>query len=673
MTFPFLYFGHAPADWYEGANFGHVVEVQLRDSPSAQQRETLATLFEHRFAKGPVTVSPRQPWSWSGAYFCFSFGERWSGAGKSAFSAVTDFLLEVHRQTPIAEAQLWSARENGDSRWHLWTLTQRAHPSPRPVYHYEPANLIFLAKRDPALGKYALDPLFEKARENARTSQTISQAVTMEGPLRLVPVEKPALRIPTPEELALFETPDPSLNLRKPPVMHGDYAEKFANRVWAWRYENSARVSFIYLDDAGIKKTLQFQGKMSAQDFAIHLHGPFIHRSGCFAYFRLPNSVFELDFTTGTFQRRFSSAPGETIHALAWLEGDTWAMLSSQGLALLDMSTEKPRVLTNLPASRTRLNAIQNRLLVTSQWSDKPILFGAVDGQLKKLANVEIKAHFVDTDGEFVFIIKDGVYFRLEGWEPLVEEFVTKVRAKAAKSPKKKTDEWEAVECAAPPLPTFPEQSRPKALISAARSGARLVMYPSAPDVGPYFLRYDRLEAVTAEGLSRDSSLPGQSFRGMAISPSGQVAMAILRGENDSMATFAFFSLADGSWRFPEGTLDLANKDLRGCEAWDDTTLAVLVGGALSIWSFASGTAESLATADVPSALSLAVAPNRGMLAVLGTKKENVTLLRWNAGKLRKVARLPGRLVELHVYEDEFYGKDPEGQWSIVRVKAPTD
>lgn len=437
MTFPFLYFGHAPRDWYEGANLGHIVEVQLTSSPSALQRETIAGIFEERFAKGPAEASSNQPWQWAGPYFCFTFGERWSGAGRAAFSALTDFLLELHRFAPIAEVSLWSARESGDSRWHIWTLAQRPLPSPRPVYPFDPVNLIFPSKRDSTLGAYAPDLLFEQARQNARAANVVAQVSTIEGPLRLVPINTPAFREPSDEERSHFEKPDPSNTLRKPPIMHGDYVQKAYGRVWAWRYENNQRTALIYFDDAGKKKSFNHGGTMSNYDFTWHLHGPFMHNSGNHALFRLPNAVFELQFSTGVFTRRFESPPGEVIHSLAWLEGDTWGMLSAKSLTLVDMSGEQPQFSDSVPADRTNLRAARGQVFITSRWTDKPILFGVAAGQLKKLASVDFKAHSVDSDGESIFVNKDQVYFRLEGWEPLYEAFAVKARAKAEKERKK--------------------------------------------------------------------------------------------------------------------------------------------------------------------------------------------------------------------------------------------
>lgn len=438
MTFPFLYFGHAPADWYEGANLGHIVEVQLTSSPSLLQREYIAGLFEERFAKGPADISPSQPWQWAGPYFCFTFGERWSGAGRAAFSALTDFLLELHRHTRIAEVNLWSAREPGDSRWHVWTLSQQRVPSPRPLYQFDPVNLIFPSKRDATLGSYAPDPAFEQARKLSRAAAVVAQASALEGPLRLVPVTVPALGDASENELAHFEKPDPAHAQRKPPVMHGDYVQKACGRVSAWRYENDKRISYLYLDDAGHKQSLKPAGNISDYDYMWELHGPFVHGSGSHALFRLSHAVFELEFATGVFTRRFQAEAGEKIHWLAWLEGDIWGMLSSKGLTIIDLSGKEPQILANTPANRTALRAIRGQLLVASKWDEKPILFGFAAGQLKKLASLDMKAHFINSDGDSIFIMKDRVDFRLEGWEPLYEEFAIKARAKAEKARKKK-------------------------------------------------------------------------------------------------------------------------------------------------------------------------------------------------------------------------------------------
>ncbi len=439
MTFPFLYFGHAPFDWYEGANLGHIVEVQLTSSPSMLQREHLAGIFEERFAKGPAEIAANQPWQWTGRYFCFTFGERWSGAGRAAFSALTDFLLELHRFTPIAEVSLWSAREAGDSRWHNWTLTQQPLPSPRPVYLYDPVNLIFPAKRDSTLGTYAPDPIFEQARQNARRANVVAQVNTIEGPLRLEPATLHAFREPNEDERSQFDKPDPSNALRKPPIMHGDYAQKASGRVWAWRYENNLRTAFLYVDDTGTRQSLNHRGKLSNHEFTWELYGPFMHCSGNHALFRLPHTVFELQFSTGTFTRRFQSAPDEVIHCMAWLEGDMWGMLSSKGLSLVDMAGEQPKFSSTVPADRTYLRAARGQLFVASKWSEKPILFGVAAGQVKKLASIDIKAHFVDSDGESIFVTKDRLDFRLDGWEPLYEAFAIKARAKTEKTKKKVT------------------------------------------------------------------------------------------------------------------------------------------------------------------------------------------------------------------------------------------
>jgi hypothetical protein len=164
MSYPFLYWGRSPADWFEGANDGHTYEIRFANVLTAEQRVAVGRAFFASMKKGPATAAGDM-WQWAGAWTIFRVGEkRGRGGARAVFDHMDTVFRAIHEVAPIAEIVFWCARAPGEHPWDLWTREQGAAPAPGPTWRdYAPLGFHGRA-RDPGLGSGEPDTSFELAR-----------------------------------------------------------------------------------------------------------------------------------------------------------------------------------------------------------------------------------------------------------------------------------------------------------------------------------------------------------------------------------------------------------------------------------------------------------------------------------------------------------------------------
>lgn len=159
---PFLFWGHSPTDWFEGANEGHIYEVRFVNPPDGSARKAVARELTVALRAGSAVLGST-PLQWSGAWMLVFFGERRAGTARAAFAQVAEALAKVHRVVPIAEVVMLSARAPGASPWDQYTEATARRPKPGPPWR----GLVFLghySTRNTKLNAGSPDSAAEEAR-----------------------------------------------------------------------------------------------------------------------------------------------------------------------------------------------------------------------------------------------------------------------------------------------------------------------------------------------------------------------------------------------------------------------------------------------------------------------------------------------------------------------------
>jgi hypothetical protein len=166
-SFPFRFYGVAPRDWFEGANLGHLYELQFVTAPSATARRAIAAAFEAAAFASPVDVDA-DPWRWSGAWVVLFVGERAAGDARGTFAAMGELCKAIHAVAPLAQVVFHGARERGTTGWDAWSVKQQ-DPTPGPAWPGLDTSMgAYGTERAARKVSVSTDKAFEAARVAAR-------------------------------------------------------------------------------------------------------------------------------------------------------------------------------------------------------------------------------------------------------------------------------------------------------------------------------------------------------------------------------------------------------------------------------------------------------------------------------------------------------------------------
>lgn len=166
-SFPFRFYGIEPRDWFEGANLGHLYELQFVKAPSAATRRSIAEAFEAAAFASPVDVDA-DPWRWSGAWVALFVGERSAGDARGTFEAMGELCKAIHAVAPLAQVVFHGARERGTDGWDAWSVKQQ-EPTPGPAWPGLDTSMGAYGTERPARkASVSTDKAFEAARVAAR-------------------------------------------------------------------------------------------------------------------------------------------------------------------------------------------------------------------------------------------------------------------------------------------------------------------------------------------------------------------------------------------------------------------------------------------------------------------------------------------------------------------------
>lgn len=135
MSWPFRFYGAAPADWAEGANAGHALTVCFEEAPSEGALRQLGACWASS-TKG-TRIDPVSA-ACSSRVLRLVFGETEQGASGDHLDVQASFLRRAHEISPVHDAVYDNARDGSDA-WSAWSL-EYGPPAPRPAdYAASPA------------------------------------------------------------------------------------------------------------------------------------------------------------------------------------------------------------------------------------------------------------------------------------------------------------------------------------------------------------------------------------------------------------------------------------------------------------------------------------------------------------------------------------------------------
>jgi hypothetical protein len=170
VSFPFLFYGAAPSEWYGGGRLDY--EVRFTETPSATQRTAIAATVRTELAgKHEIRLDAHDRWHWAEAWARLVIRTRtmepdWTvffeevGALFRALHEVCAIELVVCRSVDAVHR----TRETDDP-WTAWSLVQRPEIGARPGWGSARAAHDRFASQAPALPIDAdFDAEFEAAR-----------------------------------------------------------------------------------------------------------------------------------------------------------------------------------------------------------------------------------------------------------------------------------------------------------------------------------------------------------------------------------------------------------------------------------------------------------------------------------------------------------------------------
>ena len=137
-SYPYLFYGYRPADWYEGGNNGYRIDLRFATEPDEEHKRLAEDAFT-KAAKGAAALAyDGDPWQWSGAWATLMCGDRQYKGGFFSYDELWRELARAvdaaHRVAPLGEVvnrNAWAYRD--DDQWTEWSVTRQARPgTPAP-------------------------------------------------------------------------------------------------------------------------------------------------------------------------------------------------------------------------------------------------------------------------------------------------------------------------------------------------------------------------------------------------------------------------------------------------------------------------------------------------------------------------------------------------------------
>ncbi len=171
MSFPFLFYGAHPAEWYGGGRLDY--EVRFVTTPVAADRVAIAAAVRARLAAlAEIRLDAYDPWRWAEAWTALVVRTRTSETDWTIFfEEVAELFRTIHGACAIELVVCRSVdtAPGEDDPWTVWTLATRPDIGARPRWDAKArTSQDRFAARGPRLPIDAtFDPSFEAARNAA--------------------------------------------------------------------------------------------------------------------------------------------------------------------------------------------------------------------------------------------------------------------------------------------------------------------------------------------------------------------------------------------------------------------------------------------------------------------------------------------------------------------------
>ena len=141
-SYPYLFYGRAPATWAEGDNFGHRLDLCFVTAPDEPTRRAAEAAFATAVSAG-AAVAYRGDCEWRGAWAIILFGARqgdWLDDDDATaefyvtmWREVADAVAAVHAVLPIREAVNRFVIDHGEEDgWTEWSVRRQTYPGVPP-------------------------------------------------------------------------------------------------------------------------------------------------------------------------------------------------------------------------------------------------------------------------------------------------------------------------------------------------------------------------------------------------------------------------------------------------------------------------------------------------------------------------------------------------------------
>lgn len=166
-SFPFLFYGAAPSEWYGGGRLDY--EVRFVGAPDAARRATIAaTVRADLAAKREIRLDTMDRWHWAEHWARLVIRTRTMETDWTIFfDEVGTLFRALHAATPIELVVCRSVdtARGTDDPWTEWSLSQRPDIGARPGWGSSRTAHDRFAAQGPAL---PIDATFDADFEAAR-------------------------------------------------------------------------------------------------------------------------------------------------------------------------------------------------------------------------------------------------------------------------------------------------------------------------------------------------------------------------------------------------------------------------------------------------------------------------------------------------------------------------
>ncbi len=168
MSFPFLFYGAAPAEWYGGGRLDY--EIRFAEAPGPAERAAIAAAVRLELAgKAEIRLDTHDRWHWADTWAALVVRTRTMDTDWPVFfDEVAALFAAIHAACAVELVVCRSVdtARTTDDPWTTWTLESRPEIPARPRWTTggRASHDRFAAQGPPLPVEAAFDAEFEAAR-----------------------------------------------------------------------------------------------------------------------------------------------------------------------------------------------------------------------------------------------------------------------------------------------------------------------------------------------------------------------------------------------------------------------------------------------------------------------------------------------------------------------------